>query len=642
MIGGGAAVAILAAAELLEVVVSAEALDAGRRDNPAPTEVYGAREIADSGAQDLGGFLDRCANLQVRTLNASPYGSHIAMRGYGENSFGRVQVNLDGESLANLDMEYPDLTRVPLWNLTRVEVIHGPATVLYGDGAVAGVVNLSTDAGDYSNRTAAVARGGSDATFALGFSHRGGDEEARVRYHAAYDYRTSQGWRDRSGYRSHSLMGALAKDFAGGSSLGVRAHYANGFYEMPGPLAMDDWRDRRRAAAAADDFCRQWQYGAGLTAHLRFDDERSLDFDAGYSRRHRSPHWGDYGISDEYDLDSFSFSPRYVDERTLGGFDQRFTAGADVKWERDVQGGDAADGRFTRWRAAGYLYEEFRLRDGLSLVGGARLEQTWNRQVAATRKRRDELTADFELGVVWHPLAALKVFLKGTRFHRSPFCDEMTYTESGELLESERGWSLDLGCDWQVTEELDAALSFYATRTDDEIFYDPYAKDYGGHGVGYNCNSPGWIRRLGAEASLVWRRERTAEAEVRGNFVDARQGSGKYGGNEVPLVPAVRVRAMAGVWIFDELEVKGSVRFVAKERLAGDFAGEHGFLPSSVVFDLGLEYRPRWCEGLRVGFTCDNLLDRAYVDYAQWSDATGASCYPATGRTFMFTIACEW
>ena len=43
-------------------------------------------------------------------------------------------------------------------------------------------------------------------------------------------------------------------------------------------------------------------------------------------------------------------------------------------------------------------------------------------------------------------------------------------------------------------------------------------------------------------------------------------------------------------------------------------------------------------EGWKASFVMDNLLDRDYCDFADWSDYTGAYYYPACGRSFMFAL----
>ena len=139
------------------------------------------------------------------------------------------------------------------------------------------------------------------------------------------------------------------------------------------------------------------------------------------------------------------------------------------------------------------------------------------------------------------------------------------------------------------------------------------------------------------DAGISWRRDKVAEASLRYGFVDAEFSGGEYGGREVPFVPAHRARAEVGVWIIDDLEVTGGCTFTGRQHVSGDFANEHNKLASYTLFDVGAHYSPSWAEGWKAAFTVDNLLDRDYCDYA------GVGYYyPACGRSFLFTLSCEF
>ena len=129
---------------------------------------------------------------------------------------------------------------------------------------------------------------------------------------------------------------------------------------------------------------------------------------------------------------------------------------------------------------------------------------------------------------------------------------------------------------------------------------------------------------------------------MRYSFVNARFRNGQYEGETIPLVPESRVRAEVGVWVLDDLEIKGGYRFVSSQRLMGDFNNERDRLAGYSVFDIGAYYTPSWAEGLKVSFVMDNLLDRNYCDFAGWSDYSGAYYYPACGRSFMITVSYEF
>ena len=607
---------------------------------PASISVFTAADIEASGAHDLPELLKKKAGIDIHAMNGNPILTSIAMRGFGDNAFGRVKVVLDGEELNNVDMNAPNLTRIPLGSVERVEIIRGPSPVLYGDGAIAGVVNVSTDSHDYEKKTKITGKAGSQYTFGGNVQTKGGFEEEGVQYAAAYDYLRSEGYRRRSAYDIHTVNAGIRKNFDNGSSVGVKANYQNAFYELPGSLTYDQWKHHRKAADNKHDWTRSWSYGVGLDSKLKLADDQWLLIDANFSHQYRHAKMAAWGTDTEYNYYNCAVSPRYVNEKDLFGFGNKFTAGFDFRFDGYKESPKGSRSRnFDRDRYAVFAQEEFRIIDELSIIAGTRLERIgnrWKHYSGLNETRSHDLMGDFELGIVYRPIEGLKTYAKGTRFHRSAFCDELSYTQDGKFLDPETGYSLDIGAEWEFLDEFAFDINGYGMIMDDEIFYNPMLVPYG-----YNCNSPSKTRRIGMDTGLSWRRDKVAEASIRYGLVHADFDSGTYHGCDVPFVPNHRIRLEGGFWLFDDLEIKAGYTFVSKQYLSGDYANNGKRLPSYSLFDIGLYYTPSWAEGWKASFTMDNILDRNYCDYAFYSD-WGNSYYPACGRSFMFTLSYEF
>ena len=625
---------------------------------PAAVEVFDPADVARSRSADFPDFLRRKAGMDVRALNGNPVQSAIFARGFGENGFGRVKVLLDGAELNNVDMAAPNLMRVAPGNAGRVEIVHGPSPVLYGDGAVAGVVSVSTDTRDYSSSRAVSARAGTDDTYGVNFSAKGGSEEHGALYRAAYDYLSSGGWRDRSAYDIHAASAAVRENFDNGSTVGLGAGYANAFYELPGSLSRREWKRGRRTAFNKKDWGREWSGSANVDSAVALDDDRTLLIDGGFGRQFRRSFY-DFGTATSgMDVDAYDwrFSPRYVDETPLFGFASKATAGFDFRYDRysrttraGVPGREPRSrtkSRFSRVRFAAFAQEEFFATDELSFIAGARIEcirNRWRNDAGTREPRAKDWMGDFELGAVYRPADGLKTYLRATRFHRSAFCDELDYTADGRMLEPETGVSADAGVEWEFAREFAFSFNAYAMSMDDEIFYNPYVSPsaWGGWN-GYNSNSPARTRRFGFDTEIGWTREKTAEILLRYSAVDASFAEGQYKGRDVPLVPRQRIRAEAGVWLGECVELKGGFSYTASQRLAGDFSNAHGKSAAYPLFDISVAYEPSWAEGLVLCARIDNLFDRDYCDFAGWSDYGGEYCYPARGRSASISARMEF
>lgn len=622
--------------ELQPVTVYASRIEAAKEDLPASVSVFTAEEIASSGARDLPELLQKKAGLDIHSMNGNPLLASVATRGFGDNAFGRIKVVLDGEELNNVDMNAPNLTRIPLGSVTRVEVIRGPSPVLYGDGAVAGVVNVVTDTDDYGRRTSLSGRAGSQGTFGGQVRTRGGFEEERVQYGASYDYSESDGYRDRSACHMHTANAGVRKAFEDGSSARLKANYQSAFYELPGSLTYDQWKRQRKMAGNPDDDTRLWSGGMGLDSKIKLDEDQWLRLDGSFSHQHRHARMAAWGTDTEYDYDSYAVSPRYVDERGLLGLGNTFTIGSDFRfdgYEQDPLGGGSS--KFRRARYAVFAQDSLDLTDKLSLTAGTRAERIgnrWSNYGGLRQSSGHDWMGDYELGLVFRPTEKLKTYARGTRFHRSAFCDELAYTQDGTFLEPEKGWSLDIGMEGDLSDGLVFDINGYGMVMEDEIFFDPVLAPYG-----FNCNSPAKTRRIGLDAGLSWLRDKVAEASVRYGVVHADFKDGTYKDCDIPYVPSHRVRAEGGIWLWDDMEFKAGCTFVDRQYVSGDFANASDKLPSYTLFDIGAYYSPSWAKGWKASFVMDNLLDKNYCDYA------GVGYYyPACGRSFMFTLGYEF
>lgn len=625
-----------------KIVVEASRLDASTAEVPQFVEMITRRQIDYSGARDALDALERNSEVQIRHLGGNnPALMQISMRGYGENSAGRVLVAADGETLNHPDMGAPDFSRIPLFAIDRIEVLHGPQTVMHGGNASAGMVNFVTENPDYRLRRTVEFRGGSWNTVGGTAGISGGDEEELVSYRAGGSWDHSDGYRDRSGYDLWRGGGSVRKEFADGSHLRISAFYSDSQYELPGALTFAEWKQNPQAA---DTDYRRYGYrqsacAFNLSGTVVADDENEFKFAAAFSRRHERyfAHQTAAGYVQDspFDTYSFAFTPQYVNTSRIAGFDQEFTLGGTAR--RDVRLGynryDYTAYTWkqkedqTRWTVGAFARDEFFLAEEFSAFAGVRLERMATHSESLPHPSRNDNLVAYEAGVNWRPLDESKIFLKWARFYRAPFVDETAFT-SGNIVSPERGWSTDAGGEWQITEEFSANGSLYLSETRNEIYYDPFRFD--------NFNLPGRVRRYGTDLRLAWEREKTAGISLRCGFVDAQTVDGDYKHRRTPAVPRHQVALTGRFHLWREFFVRGSFRHIGEQYSISDFKNNLGRMKGYPLFAVGCQYE---CEsGLLEGFEAsvdiDNLFDKEYCDYATY----GANFYPGAGRCLIFRI----
>lgn len=627
---------------IASIVVEATRLESGLMETPQFVETLSKAQLRESGARDVMDALGRNASVFVRHIGGgNPAMTQISMRGYGETSIGRVLVKADGEILNNFDMSGSDFSRFPLSSVERIEVLHGPQTVMHGGNASAGMINIITEKPGYDEEGFVEFRGGSWETFGSSLGLKGGDEEEMVSYYANGAWDHSEGWRDSSGYDLYRLNGGVRKDFAGGSFIRLSSFFSDSEYELPGPLTFAEWKSDRRDADPDYGFYnyRQTSYGLNFSAKGVIDDENEIKFETTLS--HRRDRFRAYQRADGYLQNSpfdnyvLSMTPQYINIASLGGLDNEFTVGGTLR--RDVRKGYNSYAYPTyvwkqkedqsRWTMGAFMRDELNLTDSFSVFGGARLERLMTKSESLRNPSRNDNLSAFEGGVNCRPCDDAKIFAKFARFYRTPFIDEVSYT-SGNIVSPERGWSMDIGGDVEFLDGFSAGGAVYISETKNEIYYDPFKFD--------NFNLPGRTRREGIDLRVAWERERMAELALSYGFVNARVVDGAYDNKDVCAVPAHRAALNAKWYLMDELFVRAGCRYTSEQYTISDLKNEYRKLKGYVLFSLGLEYEFSFepLKGLVLAFDVDNLFDRDYCDYATY----GANFYPAAGRSFNITL----
>lgn len=154
------------AMELDEVVVTATRTHATLSDAPAAVTVINARNIETKNASRLGDVLDQVPSLYLRggALGQSQGTigtSGMSLRGIDQT---KTLILLDGQPIQDASSGKVNW-RIPfVEDISRVEVVPGAFSSLYGSNAIGGVVNIITKQPDKREFTVKIKKGWSDAS----------------------------------------------------------------------------------------------------------------------------------------------------------------------------------------------------------------------------------------------------------------------------------------------------------------------------------------------------------------------------------------------------------------------------------------------------------------------------------------------
>ncbi|HZI65287.1 MAG TPA: TonB-dependent receptor [Thermoanaerobaculia bacterium] len=644
-----------------DVVVTAERAPEPRESVPAAVSVLTRGEIGRLPAENLGELLKYLPGFHAHFASAFGGAPIVSSRGFfggGEAEY--VQLLVDGVPVADVESGLADWRRIRAADVVRVEALRGPASALYGDTALGGLIHV------FTRRGSAGSSGGSLSVSGGSFGSAGADVAARVPagrmvLGAAATVSGGAGFRDHSAFEERG--GDASVEFPGsGGRWTVSVSGSDREREDAGSLSADELavdrdgsnplfrfdREEARRGRAAVTYRREGSLPLRALLHASArdaDTTRTLLVAAGVGDRiFRS-------------LDTNGLGGTLEADKTfrLSGREARVAAGLDFARERldttyhavddfGERGERLARASGRRVRAGLFASGSWEPHPRLRVTAGARwdsIRDDFGREGGGARSLEawsPRAGASVRLG---RPDAApLSLFLQASRAFKAPTLDQLfdprpfsdfaggTFRISNPTLLPQRASTLEAGA-----SRRDGRSSFelilYTTDVDDEIDFDVATFRY---------SNIGRTRHRGIEAaarlfedanvspffSYSWNRTEPRDGENRGRQL-----------KNVPehlFRPGISVALPAGI----RIEVLSTT-------LAGRFLDDENAIPldDATVFDLRLEKRFR---RLRTYVDLLNVGDREWEELGlALSDFSGGVVpyyYPAAG--FAARVGIDW
>lgn len=621
---------------LNDTVVSATRFTDSQMKIAANVSVITREEIRDIPAQNLPDILRASAGIDVRPLyGAMGIDATIDMRGFGATGTSNTLILVDGQRVNPIDMGSIIWSSIPKDSIERIEIIRGAGSVLYGNGASGGVINIITDKSGHSvaNATASF---GSYGYKAADVQLTGGNERGYIKLFA-HDA-SSDGYRQNSRQSEDSLSGRTGL-YVSTAELFTDYTFYQDTARLPGHLLSAAYASNPRGTDTPDDNQRRdgYRIRPGISYHI---NDR-LSFDAEVAIEHQDLRSNYFGTGWSYSSDRIretkSFTPRLRWRHDLGSLPSETVIGLDL-YDGTVtatnQGGPNQGAAQTS--SAYYLQNITRLNDHISLTLGGREQRMkqsarQNAYVAwwgSTPAMNGEGTRTQNAYDVSLAYAAdnWRVYGKtGTTF-RFANTDELFGSDtngnpvfSGDIRPqhgtiNEVGGNLGLG-------PIKLRASLYRLDLTDEIGYDS--------ALFANINlAP--TRRDGIETEADWKVTDSLSTKLAYTYTDASFRSGNYAGNELPLVPREQI-SLQGIWDSGWTgKYSALVKHVGDRRYDSDFANAAGMLSGYTTVD----FQGGWnLKSWDITAKLLNVFDRKYAPYAGYSASRNVTYYyPADGR----------
>jgi iron complex outermembrane receptor protein len=628
-----------------EVVVTAARYEEQITTVPANATVITEEDIANSTAKDIPGVLRTQVGIHVTDVTGNGRTYKVDLRGFGETAQSNTLVLVDGRRINEPDLSGTDWTLIPLDRVKKIEIIRGSGgSVLYGDNATGGVINIITKEGEKFKAGADMASGSFD-TF-KGNAYLSGSKDS-FSYALSGRYYQSDGYRDNSDTDARQFganLGYIVGDF-------MRLTLSGGYHDddtaLPGALTRSELEANtpRTATTHPEDFADTQDSYVQFKSEAFFFQTSLFQIPLSYRKRDTTFFSSFAGGTFEgnTDIKTAIASPQFVISEPIKGFENNLTFGMDfVSAEEDIVNqslffGSLTIGEFNldKRNYSLFIHDKFYPMDSLALSVGYRYDAVKYEFSPSIPDEANYSENLYTAGINYTFYKESYAYFSYSRGFRYPLLDELfnflTNTISTDLI-PQTSPNYELGVRYYFAQNIYTHLNFFRLITKDEIFFNP--KTFS------NENLDGETRRDGVEISLGAKLESIYLVGTY-TYTNAEVEDGQFAGNEVPGVP----KHMASFdSVFDlgrgfTLALNG--KYVGKRFLESDYANAFPEQDDFVLFNAKLKYA---CKGLTVYLDVNNLFDEEYAQFGILSLGypKEPAFYPSPERNFLVGVRYDY
>ncbi|MBF0331294.1 MAG: TonB-dependent receptor [Candidatus Omnitrophica bacterium] len=637
--------------DLGQIVVTPDRYVSDASEAGSYVTVITRRDIAASGAFTLPDLLVRQAGVHVYN-KGSQKSSVIDMGGYNDAAVSNVLVMQNGRRLNPSDSSGPDLAQIPLDTIERIEIVRGGASVLYGDNAVGGVVNIITRSGHEGVNGSIATELGSYDRKKLSADVSAGKKDLTV-YVFGGTERTN-GYRTNNAFQASDGQVRLNWKAVELLSLGIEAGWHEDDYGLPSGLHADQLGSLgRRGSRTPDDF------GDTRDRYLRLTSEWK-PFDASgefgtlsldYTHRDRDTYGFYYYTSPEWEFSKTgilndSANLKYRIEKDIAGRKAGLTTGVDVVSDRShvidqYNPWSLQDVNIAKKEQGYYFLAQYDVLDKLTADIGGRHEKADYTFISHDMGTKDKTAPTANVwggGLKYDYAQGSNVFIRADETFRFLNTDEYfsRWTGLNTTLRQQTGIDYRAGVKHAFGEVFEARLTPFMTLNKEEIFLDPTVSPG-------NNNNYGRTRRLGVDLGQTFHMVpalkvaglRSTDINVDYTYLDAEFSGGSFGGKRLPMTPRHQVSVGMNIAAKSGLSLNVMGRFLGAQYGINDDANRRAPIKARVIADtrLGYAFNPNWDTFVGV----NNVFDKRYYEYVAFGAgaSTNIDYYPAIGRNYV-------
>ena len=533
---------------------------------------------------------------------------------------------------------------------SRVEVVRGPASLLYGSSALGGVINLMTtdipDRWDKGSKGVISLQGATMNKMGAGFGRYtyGNDKWAvtgRVAHRQSSDITTPDGIVP--GTSMNNLDASAGFGFNSGTTLGgASLSIANQTYEIPESIDnLNEGVEIQMQRQALQGRMAFENKGFFDKAQVRFNTSRMYQQEIEYE-------WIDGTRDDEIELEyeKYAISSTLTMQHKPFEFFDRGAVGVNFHGHLlDVRSDEAYTPGEMRMNVGVFTFQEIPLSNTMRLQVGLRFDFQHtsampNAAFPSINGRRNAINYTGSLGFNHRPIEGLEVGGQFARSHRNPSIEELyangvhlgagVYEIGNSSIKDEIGQGGDFFIRWS-SKKIEFEMASFFNAFKNYIIFEPTGNIDPGTGYPIFQYAGDEAILMGGELSASYKPIEKLEIGFGTDYVDGRRiNNGK---EYLPFIPPLRFSTnieydFGKGWIGAKM-----VTAATQTRVAPEEDVTKGY----TLLGLSAGYRITTYGRHIIIFRVDNLLDQRYRDHLSRIEDRN---FPMPGRNF--TLAYRW
>ena len=610
---------------LNETVISTENFETSVLDTAKNVTIVTQEDIQNKGANTVAEALRGVPGLVVRYMDGGK--PNFDMRGSGATSNTNTVVLLDGVPLNGINGSY-ETDQIPVDQIEKIEIVPAGGTVMYGEGAIGGIINIITKSPkDKINYGSVGLEAGSWGTTkgTLSYGTKIGD---KFLFDTSYTNYKTDGYRSAyPGYDDGDKRESIwlrGKYLLNDGYIEAKYNHSENDDSFTGALTKKQFEDNPKQIGTSGGIVKDKTDSYLLTYNQKLTENISVLIYGGYSENE-----GEYNSMSSY-------GPYLSKDRII-----QYYSKAQIKYSYGensylILGADYKDGKIedrkdsstpdkTKESYAGYILNK-------TTFGNLQLTQGFRREInkldSGTAMDKDKFENNsFELAANYLYSDTGSIYLNFTQGFRIPTMNDMNLWLGNYDVQKITTYELGIK---DMKGNTNVSASVFLIDTDKEIYYNPEDIIPGASWPGANRNFDGTVRRIGTQLSFQHYFDKLVLRE-NVSYIQPKVTSGEHDGKEFAGVARWQVNIGATYNFTEKLLGNIDMYYLGKAYGEDDFSNKYGKVGGYTTFDLNLKYKVN--EGLEVYGGIKNLLDKEYSNTVTTSGGYKAY-YPADGRSF--------